>query len=318
MPVDWLLKIQTFAQISLAIFLEASPFLVLGSLLSACIEVLVDQDRLAAKIPKNPLLGVGIGLVAGMALPTCECGVVPIARRLLSKGVPSHTAMTYMLSAPVINPVVLASTYIAFQGRLSVVVGRVLLVALTAAITGYVLGRMAPNSLLSAVNNHHHDHGGCDCGHTHHDHCSVHSDNGIKAPNKLARILTHTYNEFLDMGKYLLIGCFVAAAIKVVMPWGVAEVFKSNVFLSVGFMMALAVLLSVCSEADAFVAASFVGFPVASQVAFMAIGPMVDLKLVGMYYHAFRNRVATILVIMPTVIVLIASLAAYVLLGGAG
>ena len=96
------------------------------------------------------------------------------------------------------------------------------------------------------------------------------------------------------MGKYLLLGCFVAAAIKVVMPWEVAEVFKSDVFLAVGFMMALAVLLSVCSEADAFVAASFVGFPVVSQVAFMAIGPMVDLKLIGMYFHAFHKRAAII------------------------
>jgi hypothetical protein len=118
------------------------------------------------------------------------------------------------------------------------------------------------------------------------------------------------------MGKYLLLGCFVAAAIKVVMPWEVAEVFKSDVFLAVGFMMALAVLLSVCSEADAFVASSFVGFPVASQVAFMAVGPMVDLKLIGMYFHAFNSRVATILIILPTLIVFGVSLIAFALWGG--
>jgi uncharacterized membrane protein YraQ (UPF0718 family) len=316
MPVDWLLKLQTFAQISLAIFLEASPFLVLGSLLSALIEVLVDQDRLAAKVPKNPILGVGIGLVAGMAMPTCECGVVPIARRLLSKGVPPHTAMTYMLAAPVINPVVLASTYIAFQGRLSVVLGRALLVALTAAITGFILGRFSPDALLAGGNDYHDHHVCCDADHSHHDHCAMHGVNGVAPPGKLVRILTHTYNEFLDMGKYLLLGCFAAAAIKVVMPWEVTEVFKSDVFLSVGFMMALAVLLSVCSEADAFVAASFVGFPVASQLAFMAIGPMVDLKLVGMYYSAFQKRTATILVILPCLLVLGSSLIAFAFWGG--
>ena len=120
-------SVTTFSAIALAIFVEAMPFLAVGALLSAAIEVFVPPERLAGCLPKGTVAGIALGATAGMLLPTCECGVVPVARRLMDKGVPPHVAVAYMLAAPVVNPVVLVSTWVAFQGKPSMVAGRLAL-----------------------------------------------------------------------------------------------------------------------------------------------------------------------------------------------
>jgi uncharacterized membrane protein YraQ (UPF0718 family) len=128
------------ARIAVSIVLEASPFLLLGSLLSVVIDRYLNQDRIARCVPVHPIARIAVGLVGGLLLPICECGSVPVARRLLAKGVPSQTAIVYMLCAPVINPVVLLSTYVAFGGNMQMVLARILLVAFSASILGWMLG----------------------------------------------------------------------------------------------------------------------------------------------------------------------------------
>jgi uncharacterized membrane protein YraQ (UPF0718 family) len=286
-----------FATVVTAIFLEAAPFLLLGALVSSLLEVYCPPDRIGNFVPKGRIAGVLFGLGAGMVLPTCECGVVPIVRRLLLKKVPSHAAITYMLAAPVINPIVLASTYVAFRGDIWMVLGRVGLVALTAVTVGLFLGRMdqffvLPQGETGDINHRHHA-PGCDCGVDH---------SGGSQP-RLIGALAHAAWEFLDMGKYLILGCFAAGLIKTFLPTTFLAAFENNLFLAVGGMMFLAVIVSVCSEADAFVAASFWSFPKAAQLSFITIGPMVDLKLIMMYAGVFQRRGVLILVVVPTLIV---------------
>jgi uncharacterized membrane protein YraQ (UPF0718 family) len=310
--------LRMFSAVVIAVFLEAAPFLMLGALLSALVEVHLPQEWIEKHVPKGRFSGLLFGLSAGMLIPTCECGVVAIVRRLLRKGVPSHVAMTYMLSAPVINPLVLASTYIAYRGDLWMVLSRVGLVAASAAFVGLGLASVDPVLLLregkiyrdlfdrsqaehshSEVHPPHHacselPHG-CACG------CE--SDTG----SKFIRVLQHAASEFLDMGKYLILGAFVVGLSNVFLPQAWLVFFESNVFLAIGGMMLLAVLLSVCSEADAFVAASFSSFPRAAQLSFLAIGPMVDLKLIVMYAAVFHRRVALMLILVPTILTFILS-----------
>jgi uncharacterized protein len=293
MPPLLFQKLDAFSRIAIAIFLEAAPFLLLGALISAVMSVYVDQAGLARLIPRNRFFHSFIGLGGGMILPICECGSVPVAKRLMEKGVSPQLALTYMLAAPVINPLVLASTYIAFRGDLSLVLLRVLLVALPALVLGYVFGKgdvLAKNHVPI-------DHCHCgDIGHT----CAEHGPAGFSA---IPAVLEIGAREFLYMGKFLIFGCLAAAFFKVYLPWEVLRLFETNLFSSVALLMALAVLLSVCSEADAFVAASFVSFPVAAQLSFVALGPMVDLKLIGMYYSVFRGNVATALILVPIIFI---------------
>ncbi|MFW6235923.1 MAG: permease, partial [Desulfovibrionales bacterium] len=129
---DW----SFFVSIVIAIVIEAAPFLLIGSLISAVLAQTGSGEYLARRFPKSRTAGIGAGLLSGMILPTCECGVVPVARRFLDKGVPPHAALTYMLAAPVINPVVLVATYVAFQGNMFMVWARVAVVGLAAACIG--------------------------------------------------------------------------------------------------------------------------------------------------------------------------------------
>ena len=286
-----------FATVVTAIFLEAAPFLLFGALVSSLLEVYFPADLISRLMPKGRFPGVLFGLAAGMILPTCECGVVPIMRRLLLKGVPSQVAITYMLAAPVINPIVLLSTYVAFRGNIWMVLARAGLVSLTAGCMGLLLSRAHPSTVLREEETNRttptQGHGGCNCG----------VDHRSKDKSRLVGFLLHTAWEFLDIGKYLIVGCFAAGLIKTFMSDSLLTVFADNLFLAVGGMMLLAIIVSVCSEADAFVAASFWSFPKAAQLSFITIGPMVDFKLIMMYAGVFRRRSLLALVIIPTVII---------------
>jgi hypothetical protein len=293
-------EIQLMARIAVSIVMEAAPFLLLGALLSAAVDRYVDTERLAHRIPKGPLGCMAVGLLGGMVMPICECGSVPLARRLLGKGVPPLTAITYMLAAPVINPVVLLSTYVAFGGNLKMVISRALVVACSAALTGWLCGGRYCSDLNADSNrptirpdpNHLHSHG-------------AQSISAGGHPRRLVLdLLSSGAAEFLDMGKYLIIGALISAAFKVFLPWQLVQALAGNTALAVALLMLLAVLLCVCSEADAFVAASFVYAPPAAQLAFMAMGALVDLKLVGMYFSAFPKKIAWTLIIVPVVCVL--------------
>jgi uncharacterized membrane protein YraQ (UPF0718 family) len=281
--------VQIFISTIVALFLDASPFLLLGALVSSVFEIYVPQDVLEKHLPKGRVLGLLFGLSAGMLLPTCECGVVPIARRLLKKNVPAHIAMTYMLSAPVINPIVLAATYVAFRGNIRMVLARVFVVAVCACCMGLATGGISPALLLREEK----DFPEGDDTH------AFGSIRGAGRGSKVAEVLVHTASEFLDMGKYLILGALGVGFFKAMMVEELLVPFQNNIIWAVGVMMLLAVFLSICSEADAFVAASFTSFPGVAQLSFMALGPMVDLKLIFMYGSTFRKRIALILIFLP-------------------
>ncbi|ADK85816.1 permease [Desulfarculus baarsii DSM 2075] len=295
-----------FVSLALATFLEAAPFLLLGSIIAVIFDAYVSDDFLLRRLPRGRLGAALTGLLAGMVLPTCECGVAPIARRMITRGAPPGAALAYMLAAPVINPLVLTSTYVAFRGDWSMVLGRVLMVAAPALLVGLTLGGRPVAELLRGPNNGapglelpmagHGAACACGCGHDH-GHLP-----GRPRPGALT-LMARVADEFLEMGKYLILGCLAAAAIKAFAPPQWLSAMGGDPILAVLTMMGLAILLSVCSEADAFVAASFVGFPPAAMLAFVGVGPMVDLKLLAMYGAIFRGRAFAVLVAAPCLLV---------------
>ena len=290
----------SFSVIVVAIFVEALPFLALGALLSGAIEVLVPADRLLAWVPRGRLRGIAMGIAGGVVVPTCECGVVPVARRLMKRGVPGHVAVAYMLAAPIVNPVVLASTWFAFPGIPQMVVARVVVASLVAGTMGMIAARMGSvlNASADARSN----------ARDQHDHAHHHSAAGPLG--KVVSVLRHGAQEFLEMGRFLILGAVAAGAFKTFLPQHVVLTFVDSPALQVVGMMCLAILLSVCSEADAFVAASFQMFSAAAKLAFITIGPMVDLKLIGMYLITFRRGMFWSLMIVPAFLVFVLSMIA--------
>lgn len=294
-----------FALTATAIFLEAAPFLLLGSFLAALIECFVPPERMQRLFPRRAVPGVLAGLFAGLFLPVCECGIVPIVRRMLKKGVPPASAMTYMLAAPIVNPVVMVSTYTAFQGDLFFVAARTAMGAITALGMGLALSGLSSRDILLDTGGH----GpacGCGCGHDH----DGPEDPDAPPPSprsRLSAVLSHTLGEFLDMGGMLILGSLFAAAFKTLTPSSALALFETDPLLAIMGMMLLAILLSLCSEADAFVAASFTTFPAASKLAFLALGPMLDIKLAVMFQAVFTRRVVVALLIVPPVMVFVLS-----------
>jgi uncharacterized membrane protein YraQ (UPF0718 family) len=292
-------SLQIFASIVTSIVLEAAPFLLLGSLLSSLIAVFAG-DKAFLRMAEKPLpVQIVLGLFAGLLLPTCECGIVPVARRLLRKGVPTGAAIPFMLAGPVVNPVSLAATWVAFQGDWRMVAWRAALVMIPAASLGWILAAAGKGTELLRPTLDVVDACGCGCGHDHGD-CSGHT---ASLPARLFDVLRLTGREFMDMGRFLVLGSLAAALCKVLLPQQWLAPLSANLWLAVPAMLLLAVLMSICSEADAFVAASLSMFPRPALLAFLALGPMLDLKLLPAFLTVFRKRVAWLLISVPALMV---------------
>jgi len=278
-------EIKTLSIVFISIVLEAFPFMLLGALLGGLIEVFVSRDRLLGSLPKRAWLTVLVAAGLGLVMPVCECAVVPVVRRLLRKGVPFAAAVAYLLGGPITNPLVAGSTAVAYLFDWKVVVLRLAFGYAVAVGVGLSVGRMFTDeeALLPAVS----DEPSCGCGHDH----SVSPDEGASVARRFHAALVHGAEDFVDIGRFLVIGAFVAAMIQTIVTRQAFVVLSGQPWLAILVMMGLAVTLNLCSEADAFVAASFKSLmPLSAQLSFMVLGPMVDVKLLLMYLGVFRKR----------------------------
>jgi uncharacterized protein len=273
--------VANFATVFVAIVLQAVPFLALGVTVSAAIGTFVPPGLLARLLPKQPALAVPLGAIAGTALPGCECGSVPIARRLVDRGAPSAAALAYLLSAPAINPVVLVATAVAFPGRPEMVVGRFAAGLMAATVVGWVWAKLGRDDLLVSRRSPH-----------------------IHAGTKSAAFLQIAQHDFLNAGGFLIIGAATAAALQTVVPRSILTSLSGNEVVAVLALAGLAVVMAICSEADAFIAASLRQFSPTAQLAFMTVGPMVDVKLialqVGVFSRSFAVRFAPLTLVVAT------------------
>ncbi|MBH5338291.1 permease [Streptomyces pactum] len=267
-----------------AVALQALPFLVLGTLLSAAINAFVPAWVFRRALPARPALAVPVAGAAGVVLPGCECASVPVAGSLIRRGVPTAAALTFLLAAPAVNPVVLTATAVAFPGSPEVVLAR-LLASLAAAVTmGWLwlaFGRPEWLRMRPPAT-------GPRPGHS-----------------RLEEFRLGFQHDFLHAGGFLVLGAVAAATFNVALPRTVLEEVSGSPWLSVLFLALLAVVLAVCSEADAFVAASLTGFSPTARLVFMVVGPMVDLKLIalqaGTFGTGFAARFATATAVVAVV-----------------
>ncbi|MHA5050600.1 permease [Streptomyces sp. SD15] len=282
---------QAWRTVCLAITIQAVPFLLLGTALSGAINAFVPARVFSRMLPRRPVLAVPVAGVAGVVLPGCECASVPVANSLISRGVTPAAAFAFLLSAPAVNPIVLTATAVAFPGSPAMVLARLLASLATAALMGWLwlwLGR--EEWLRPAVR------------HTGHR-------PGHSRWNEFRRGFQH---DFLHAGGFLVLGAMAAATFNVAVPRSVLDAFSGSPWLSVLFLAALAILLAVCSEADAFVAASLTGFSPTARLAFMVVGPMVDLKLIALQAGTFGRAFAVRFSTATTVVAVVCS----VLIGG--
>jgi uncharacterized membrane protein YraQ (UPF0718 family) len=277
-------SLQYWSTIFLAIVLQALPFLALGVVLSAGIAVLVPSEWIARALPKRTSLAVPTAALAGMALPGCECSSVPVARRMISRGVPSAAALTFLLAAPAVNPVVLVATAVAFPYQPEMVWARLLASMLAAIVVGWTWSTAHADRFMRKV--------------------EAHRMSGSRAH----AFATVAVEDLVQAGGYLVLGAAIVATLQTYLPADLLSSLGGSGIAAVLLMGVMAVGLAVCSEADAFVAAALNQFSPTARLAFMVVGPMVDIKLVSMQVGAFGRSFAVRFAPLTFAVCILASL----------
>lgn len=286
--VSILNSLQQLNTIFLSILIEAIPFVLISVLIAGFIQIFITEEHIRAWIPKSKVKAVLMGCIIGSLFPACECGIVPIVRRLIDKGVPLHAGVGFLLTGPLINPIVIFSTYIAFGNDMKMALLRMgvgFIASLAIALVTSILFKS--NQLKTKQRS-----------------ISQTKTNELPIIHRVKGMIEHSIDEFFDMSKYLIIGAFVAAALQTFVSARSLLLFGDSVYHSTIVMMALAFFLSLCSEADAFIGSSFSNlFPTTSILAFLIYGPMIDLKNMIMLLSAFKAKFVFILFMLITIIV---------------
>jgi uncharacterized membrane protein YraQ (UPF0718 family) len=266
-----------------AICIQASPFLVLGIALSTILAELVPREFFRRALPSRPSLAVPVAGLAASALPGCECASVPVAASLMRRGVAGGPTVAFLLSAPATNPVVLVATSVAFPGHPAVVLARLVTSIATAVVVGWLWQRvgvpMSPRVLRPSAG-------------------------GAGPGQRARRAAVHDLAQAMGL---LVVGAAAAATLNVAVPRSWLDALGGNAVEGVVALSVLAVVLAVCSEADAFVASSLSQFSMTARLAFMTVGPVVDIKLVAMQVGTFGRRFAARLAPLTLVVAVVAA-----------
>ena len=298
------------------IMLEAIPFLLLGALISAIIEEFVSEERISKMIPKNRVLGSLVGIFLGLFIPACDCAVIPIAMRLKKKKVPTNVIVSFMLASPIISPVVLLSTFFAFGETEKMLlfglempklfVYRTIFGILVALVAGIILDIVCKDSVLKEEGNaishehhhHHHEHEHIHTCNHHHEGCSCSVHEKETGPiGRVRNIINIMYGDFMGIISYMAVGAILAATMQILLPISNIGGIVQNKYVSTFIMMLLAFALSLCSTSDAFIARTFMNsLSKNSILAFILLGPMIDIKNTIMLNKSFNKKFVIVLI----------------------
>jgi uncharacterized protein len=276
----------------LALAFEGLPFVLVGSLISGFIAAFVPSRVITRFLPKNRFLATLVSGLLGLIFPVCECGVVPVVRRLLDKGLPLYCGLTYMLASPIVNPLVAISTYAAFRAQqpgLNTVV-RLVSGYLVAVVVGLIVSRLDPARLLG---------GQAIATRTGRRRITLSiaampdapdASRGVSIRQRLIGAVQLASDDFIDTAIYFMIGAAVASVFNTAVDQRIILPLASSPILSVVAMMVIAGILTLCSSSDAFIAATFTSFPMPARMAFLIFGPMFNFKLPFLYSSLLRKR----------------------------
>ncbi|WP_370947932.1 permease [Amycolatopsis sp. cg5] len=270
--------LRTGATVFVAVCVQALPFLVLGVLISGAIAAFVPARVLEKVLPKKQGVAVGVAGLAGVALPGCECASVPVARRLMGQGVAPAAALTFLLAAPAVNPVVLVATAVAFPGKPEMVAARFAGSLLTAMVMGWLWARWGKLEWITER--------------------ALRRLPDVEPGARWKTFVETARTDLVEAGGFLVLGALISSAMGVLVPHQWFGVLSEQIVLGILVMAVLAVVLALCSEADAFVAASFSALPLLPKLVFLVVGPAVDVKLfalqAGTFGKSFASRFAPV------------------------
>lgn len=313
----------------LSLLVEAMPFLLLGVLLSSSLILFLDERRFITMLPRNPILGAIVGSIIGFFFPVCECGNVPVARRFILQGLPTSVAISFLLAAPTINPIVIWSTYVAFRGQPEIVWLRVIFSLIISIIIGCVFSWQKdsrpmlkpilakritalmkeeeiknnidekedklPYNLLKSGTFLLNQEGKT----IKMEEIKLENNDTKTKQEKLELFFNNVIQELRELGGVLILGSAIAASIQIFVPREIILNLGQGTITSIIAMMILAGVVSICSTVDSFFALSFAStFTTSSLIAFLVFGPMIDIKGIGLMLSIFKPRTMIYLLII--------------------
>jgi uncharacterized membrane protein YraQ (UPF0718 family) len=279
----------------LSIVFEGAPYILLGTLLSGVIDAFLPARLLERVLPKSRVISTFLAGLLGLVFPVCECAIVPVIRRLVQKGLPVSCAVTYMLSAPIVNPIVALSTLTAFKefqnwswdtpGNATMTLARLSLGYVVAVVVGLIFVRLKPSQILRERITAEIESARIEA--------AENSNSTPKASfnGKLVHAMRTAMRDFLDTGMYFAIGVVITSVFNTRVDQAILDTIAKSELLALPSIMGLAMVLSLCSTSDAFIAAPMASFSMAAKLAFLVFGPMMDIKLLFMYSSVFKRKV---------------------------
>lgn len=283
-------RLQDFVTLTLSVIVESMPFVLLGIVLSIVVQVWLPDGFFAAWLPRSPFARRAVISLLGVFLPVCECGNVPLARGLVVKGFTVAESMTFLVAAPIVNPITIITTYQAFGWSDGILISRILGGFVIANLLGWLYSR-------------------------HHDQASLLTD-AFSAECRVENSHAHTSariassaglfrREMATLLPALFVGAGIAGGVQTLVPRSVLVALGSNPLWSVLAMMVLAFIISICSNVDAFFVLPFAStFLPGGLVAFLVFGPIVDIKMLTLLRTTYRPIV---LVQISVVVALVAA-----------
>ena len=294
MPISEPSQLGDFLYAFLGILFEGAPYIVLGTIISGFIDAYLPSNAIDRFLPRNRSMAIFMSGLLGAVFPVCECAIVPVIRRLVQKGLPLSCAITYMLSAPIVNPIVALSTFSAFAGNdaMFMTISRIGIAYLVTVFFGIVIdrfssGKILQGNILQKIAN--------SPKLSPSEHTEIIKDLSNNKPDRLLIALRSSTRDFLDVGMYFIIGVMITALYRTQIDQGIVDQFAQSDWVGIPSMMILAFVLSLCSTSDAFIAAQMLSFSSAAKLAFLIFGPMMDVKLVFMYSAVFRPKFVIIM-----------------------
>lgn len=286
----------------LSILLQAFPFMLLGILISSILHVFISANFIIKAFPNKYGLGFLTAIFGGLVLPVCECATVPIITGLIKKGVAMPIAITFMLAAPILNPISVMATLYAFPENPLIALYRVLFGIVTASSIGFLL-LVYPKTGYLKENIEDDSHNCSSCSHCTESSMKGHNFGKTSFIKNINEMFLHSGTEFFNVGPYLILGAIITALIRAGIPSNFFGGFKESHSLpAMLIMMLFAFIFSACSTSDAFIARSFYGnFSVFSIMGFLVYGPMMDIKNIFMLLSVLKKRFVIELVIIITV-----------------
>lgn len=280
---QYLTTLNKFYTVFISILIEGIPFILIGSFVSALIQIYVSKEFIIKVLPHNIFLSCIIAAFAGIIFPICDCGTIPIVKGFIRKKVPTAACITFLLSAPIVNPIAIISTVYAFQDMKYVVIYRIFSGIIIAILIGLIIHfftRDNPNILKNNT-----DPLSCECAI-----CSDSYEDSKASIDILRNIFFHTIDEFFNIGKFMIIGAFISSIFQTIVYFDSNLYFPNDNRTSLLIMILLAFLLSVCSTSDAFIAKGFLKlFSLNSVMGFLVVGPMLDIKNTFLLFGNFKK-----------------------------